>query len=192
MHRSILRGALVAAALLVAPVPAALAQAADPAAVAAQQKAMARLAWMRGLWRGPAQSTGPGGEAKLIQTERIGSALDGTILVIEGKGYMPDGKPGFHAFAVVSYEVATGSYWLTSNAQGRSGRFRLTPTDTGYAWEIPQGPGVVRYVATLADGTWTETGDFAMPGQPARRFFQMTLKRIGDTDWPEAGGVPPR
>lgn len=139
-----------------------------------------------------AQSTGPGGEAKLIQTERIGPALDGTILVIEGKGYMPDGKAGFHAFAVVSYEVATGSYWLTSNAQGRSGRFRLTPTDTGYAWEIPQGPGVVRYVATLADGTWTETGDFAMHGQPARRFFQMTLKRIGDTDWPEAGGVPPR
>lgn len=187
-----LRGALVAMVLLIAPLSPARAQAADPVAVAAQQKAMAKLAWMHGLWRGPAQSTGPGGEAKLVQTERIGPALDGTILVIEGKGYQPDGTSGFHAFAVVTYEAETGSYWLTSNAQGRSGRFKLTPTATGYAWEIPQGPGTVRYVATLADGVWTETGDFVMPGQPARRFFEMTLRRIGDTDWPMGGGVPMR
>lgn len=187
-----LRGALVAMALLVAPIPQALAQATDAAAVAAQQKAMAKLGWMRGLWRGPAQSSGPRGEIALTQTERIGPALAGTILVIEGKGYMPDGSPAFGAFGVINYDVEGQRYWMTSNALGRSGRFQVTVTDAGYAWEIPQGRGVLRYVVTREDGKWVETGDLVAPGRPTRRLFQMTLTRIGDTDWPEAGGVPPR
>lgn len=66
----------------------------------------------------------------------------------------------------------------------------LTPTDKGYGWEIPAGPNaVIRYTATLADGTWTEVGDYVAAGGQPRRVFEMNLKRVGDTDWPAAGGL---
>lgn len=179
---------LAALALLV-PVTA-HAQAVDTAAIAAQQAAMARFSWMHGIWRGPAVAQMPEGEHRVTQTERIGGFLDGTVTVMEGKGYQADGSVGFHAFGVLSYEPATKTYWLTSHAQGRAGKFELKPTDTGYVWEIPAGPATIRYTATLEGGTWTEVGDYIMGEQPPHRFFTMTLKRVGDTGWPEAGGVP--
>jgi len=179
----------LAAALLVPAV--APAQVADPAALAAQRAAMDRLAWMRGTWRGPAVTRGPGGEHRVTQTERIGSFLDGTLTLIEGKGYNPDGSTGFHAFGVVSFDPASGKYTLSSSAQGRRGEFVLTPTKDGYVWEIPAGPAVIRYTATRDGKTWHEVGDRIVAGGAPQRFFEMTLTRIGDTDWPEAGSVGP-
>lgn len=166
------------------------AQAADTAAIAAQQAALKKLDWMRGLWRGTAETMTPAGPLKMIQTERIGSMLDGTLLVIEGKSYRADGSAPFHAFAVLSYDQASQKYTLASHAQGRAGAFPFTLTDTGYTWETPAGPNaVVRYTATFAGGTYSEVGDYVMQGQPPRRFFTMTLKRVGDTEWPAAGGM---
>lgn len=180
----------MAALALVLAVPAtAYAQGADTAAIDAQRAAMQKLDWMNGTWRGPATSQSPQGEHKVTQTERIGPFLDGTLKVIEGKGYNADGSTGFHAFGVVSYDPASKTYWLTSSAQGRAGKFQMTLTDTGYVWEIPAGPATIRYTATRAGGSWTEVGDYVASGQPPRRFFTMTLTRLGDTDWPEAGGV---
>lgn len=180
---------LAAVALALSVPSMAFAQAADTAAMAAQQEAMKKLDWMNGKWRGPAVTQSPQGEHEVTQTERIGGFLDGTLKVIEGKGYNPDGSTGFHAFGVVTYDTAAKTYWMTSSAQGRSGKFQLTPSDNGYVWEIPAGPATIRYTATLADGKWTEVGDYVAPGQPPRRFFTMTLTRLGDTDWPEAGGM---
>ena len=42
----------------------------------------------------------------------------------------------------------------------------------------------------MIKGSWTEVGDYVAPDQPPRRFFTMTLTRVGDGDWPQAGGVP--
>ena len=176
------------AALLLTPL-AAHAQAADTAAIAAQQAAMQKLDWMDGVWRGPAVSQGPQGEHRVTQTERIGGFLGGTLKMMEGKGYQADGSIGFNAFGVVSYDAQTQSYCLTSWAQGRAGKFPLTLTATGYVWEIPAGPQTIRYTATLADGVWTEVGDYIAAGQPPRRFFTMTLRRVGDSAWPSAGGI---
>ncbi|HEX8303227.1 DUF1579 domain-containing protein [Sphingomonas sp.] len=170
-------------------VPAAQAQATDTAAIAAQKEAMRKLDWMHGVWRGPAVSQTPQGAHEVTQTERIGSFLDGTLTVMEGKGYNADGSVGFNALGVVSYDAQAKSYWLTSWALGRGGKFPMTVTDAGYVWEIPTGAMTIRYTATLADGTWTEVGDYIAPGQPARPFFKMTLKRAGDSAWPSAGGI---
>ncbi|NIJ21952.1 hypothetical protein FHS95_003663 [Sphingomonas naasensis] len=180
---------IVVCALALGVPAAAQAQAADMATIAAQQAAMAKLAAMLGIWRGPATSTTPRGEIRMTQTERVGSFLDGTLTLVEGKAYMADGKVGFHAFGAISYDAATQSYWMSSHAQGRSGRFQLTLTDTGWTWEVPAGPATIRYVASFAGGKWTETGDYVAPGQPPRRIFEMTLSRVGDTDWPEVGSV---
>ena len=42
---------------------------------------------------------------------------------------------------------------------------------------------------TLED-TLREVGDRIMPGKEPVRFFEMNLKRVGDTDWPAGGAIP--
>ncbi|MDB5704865.1 MAG: hypothetical protein JWN66_1981 [Sphingomonas bacterium] len=178
-----------AVTLALAPFTGAAAQVADPAMIDAERAAIARLDWMNGTWRGPAATQMPGGEHKVTQTERIGNFLGGTVKVVEGKGFNPDGSVGFNAFAVISYDPGTKAYTFRSYAQGRAGTFTITPTGNGYVWEIPAGPMTLRYTATLESGKWHEVGDRVMPGQPPQRFFDMTLTRVGDTDWPAVGGM---
>jgi hypothetical protein len=166
----------------------------DPATlIAAQREAMLRLASMDGVWRGTAWTILPSGEKHTItQTERIGPFLDASVKVIEGRGYEPDGKVTFNAFGTISYNPATRVYTLHSHAQGQVGDFVLTPTTDGYVWEIPAGPMTIRYTAVIKDGAWREVGDRILPGKEPVRFFEMNLKRIGDTNWPAAGAVSPK
>ncbi|MDQ1558039.1 MAG: hypothetical protein QOD32_1099 [Pyrinomonadaceae bacterium] len=163
----------------------------DPAAlVAAQREAMQRLAIMDGVWRGAAWTVLPSGERhNITQTERIGPFLDGSVKVIEGRGYEPDGKVTFNAFGTISYNPATRAYTLHSYAQGQVGDFALTPTADGYVWEIPAGAMTIRYTAVIKDGAWREVGDRIVSGKEPVRFFEMNLKRVSDTDWPRAGAV---
>ena len=166
----------------------------DPATlIAAQREAMARLAIMDGVWRGPAWTIlQTGVRHNITQTERIGPFLDGSVKVIEGRGYDPDGKVTFNAFGTISYNAATRAYTLHSYAQGQVGDFVLTPTADGYTWEIPAGPMMIRYTAVIKDGAWREVGDRIMPGKEPVRFFEMNLKRVGDTSWPADGAISPK
>jgi hypothetical protein len=75
---------------------------------------------------------------------------------------------------------------------GYAGDFNHTPSADGYVWEIPAGPMTIRYTAHLKDGVWNEVGDRVAQGQAPVRFFEMNLKRVGDTDWPAAGAIPAR
>ena len=153
---------------------------------------MAKLSWMDGNWQGPAETTTPNGPHRVTQTERIGNLLGGTIKLLEGKGFTADGSIGFNAFGVVSYDADAKTYSLHSYALGREGSFALTPTATGYVWEIPAGPATIRYTATLKDGLWTEVGDRIVGDNPPQRFFEMNLTRMGDSDWPVAGSLTPK
>jgi hypothetical protein len=166
----------------------------DPAAIAAaQREAMTRLASMDGTWRGSAWTLLASGEQHTItQTERVGPFLDGAVKVIEGRGYEGDGRVGFNALGIISYDPGTRAYAIHSYAQGRVGDFVLTPTADGYTREISAGPMTIRYTATIDNGTWREVGDRIAPGRDPVRFFEMTLHRLGDTDWPAAGAVKPR
>jgi hypothetical protein len=166
----------------------------DPATlIAAQREAMKPLAMMDGVWRGPAWTILPSGKKHTItQTERIGPFLDGSVKVIEGRGYDPDGKVTFNAFGTISYNPNTRVYTLHSYAQGQAGDFVLTSTADGYVWEIPAGPMTIRYTAVIKDGKWREVGDQIMPGKEPVRFFEMNLTRVGNTDWPAAGAVVPK
>ena len=163
------------------------------ALIAAQKQAMAPLAYMDGVWRGPAWTILPSGEKHTVtQTERIGPFLDGSVKMIEGRGYNPDGKVGFNAFATISYDTVKQGFTLHSHAMGMVGDFVLKPTPEGYTWEIPAGPATIRYTAVIKDGGWREVGDYMMPGKEPSRFFEMTLKRVSDTTWPAGGAVPPK
>jgi hypothetical protein len=163
------------------------------ALLAAQREAMKPLAIMDGVWRGPAWTILPSGEKhNVTQTERIGPFLGGSIKVLEGRGYNEDGSVGFNAFGIVSYNPQSKTYSLHSHAMGQAGDFVLTPTADGYIWEIPAGPVTIRYTAVIKDGAWREVGDRIIPGKDPIRFFEMNLKRIGDSDWPGAGAISPK
>src|SRR5712692_1674396 len=166
----------------------------DPATlIAAQREAMVPLAFMDGVWKGPAWIILPSGEKHdITQTERIGPFLDGAVKVIEGRGYGSDGKVTFNAFGTISFDPAKKIYTLHSYAMGNVGDFVITPSGDGYTWEIPAGPVTIRYTAVVKDGTLKEVGDRIAPGKEPVRFFEMTLKRIGDTTWPAGGAIPPK
>ena len=164
----------------------------ESATLAAQREAMAQLAILDGVWRGEASMLSPSGErARITQTERIGSFLGGTIKVIEGRGYRPDGTVGFNALGIVSYDPAKRAYSMRSYAQGRSGDFTFKPRPDGYSWKVPVPGALIRYTATIRDGTLHEVGERLAPEREPMRFFEMRLKRVGDTDWPAANPVPP-
>ena len=181
----------VAPLLLSAPLTA---QRPDPAALqASQRQAMAAFAHMDGVWRGTAWSITPSGRHEIVQTERIGPLLGGTVRVIEGRGYNADGTTGFNAFGVISYNPASRAYTLSSWAQGQSGVFPIRPTEDGYVWEVPAGPGaIIRYTATIRDGSLREIGERIVGDAPPMQFFEMNLRRIGDTTWPSGDPVPMR
>src|SRR5438093_12006190 len=91
----------------------------DPAqTIAAEREAMAQLSWMDGRWRGEAVTQTAAGEHRVIQTERIGPLLDGSIKLLEGRAFRPDGTTGFNAFGVISFDPASQRHALHSDAQG--------------------------------------------------------------------------
>jgi hypothetical protein len=165
----------------------------DPAArIAKQQAAMKALSWMDGVWRGPAVTTRPGGQKITVtQTERSGPLLGGAVHVVEGRGYNADGSIGFNALGIISYDPDKDAYSMRSYAMGQAGDFPLTVTPNGAIWTIAAGPATIRYTITAKDGVWHEVGERVVEGQAPFQFFEMTLKRIGDSSWPAAGAIPP-
>lgn len=183
---------LAGAAALVHPATSAEPERHDPSAkIAAQRAAMAPLARLDGQWRGTATIHLPSGETReLTQTERVGGFLDGSIEVIEGRGYGPDGKVELNAFAIISFDPKTQAYNFRSYAHGQAGDFVFKPTDDGFTWDIPAGPTTIRYTAVVTEDTWTETGVRMVPGQDPVPMVTLALKRVGASDWPAEGAVP--
>ena len=85
---------------------------------------------------------------------------------------------------------ATKSFTFHAHGQGRVGDFEMAMRSDGYSWDIPAGPMTIRYTATIKDGTWREVGDRIASGKEPVRFFEMNLKRVGDSAWPGAGAIP--
>lgn len=155
-------------------------------------EAMGKLAFMKGMWEGPAAGINhDGSKYSTHQTERAGTMLGGDVMVIEGRGYKEDGTVSFNALGVISWDSQKNKYEFRSYAQGFSGTFDFELTSDGYIWEVPAGPTLMRYKAVVKEGNWKEIGERIVPGQPPVQIFEMNLKRIGDTDWPAGNPVPP-
>jgi hypothetical protein len=187
---------ILLAAPLCGVVPTAQAQAGPEmaATINAQKEALKALSFMDGEWRGPAWTVQRDGKRnEIIQTERIGPMLDGSIKLMEGRGYRPDGTTGFNAFGVLSHDPATKTWRLTSWAQGHQGNFAVTPTADGYTWTIPAGPkATIRYTAVIKGDSFKEIGEYMAEGQPPRQTFEMNLTRVGPSAWPSAGALGPK
>ena len=187
-------GLLAALVVFMSPIIAS-AQDADAAKrIASQREAMVELKRLDGVWRGPAWILQADGQKReFVQTERIGPFLDGSIKVIEGRGYAPDGRVTFNALGIVSYSPNSKSFSMHSYAMGFAGDFAFTPLPDGYMWTTPAGPNAaIRYKATIVGDAFTEVGDRIVEGKDPMRIFEMHLKRVSDTDWPSAGAIPQR
>ena len=161
--------------------------------LAAERTALQPLAFMDGVWRGPAWTILPSGEKHAVtQTERIGPFLGGGVKVLEGRGYNADSTVGFNALGIISFDPGKQAYTLHSYAMGMAGDFAFTPVPNGYRWEIPAGPMTIRYTAVVRDGKWHEIGERLMPGKDPVQFFEMNLVRVADSDWPAAGAISAR
>ena len=182
----------IAAALLAAPAAAQPSGPWDPAArLAAQREALKALAIMDGAWRGHAETDRH--PAGFTHTERVGTLLDGTIRLVEGRSYDASGGTQFNAFAAISYDPARKAYVMHSYAMGFAGDFPLAVRPDGYSWTQPAGPGTeIRYTATIKGREWVETGERVVNGGASQKVFEMKLRRLGPTAWPQEGAVGPR
>jgi hypothetical protein len=185
-----------AATLAVGAMPA-LAQEPDPVVVAArmdaQRAAMAKLARLDGEWRGEAWVMNRTGVRRtFVQAERVGNMLDGTIKVVEGRGF-EDETMTFNAFATITYDPDKQTYSMRTNTWGYQSDVPLEATEDGFIWTLQAGPnGLVRYTAVIKDGTWVESGEFVPTGGKGMKFMEMTLRRLGDSKWPAAGALGPK
>lgn len=190
MHRvALLLAILATPALAQPPVPRPVPTAPD-ARLAVQRDAMRALAFMDGEWRGPADVAGG---HQITQTERVGPLLDGAVRLVEGRGYDTQGVTRFNAVAMISYDLERRRYMMRSHAMGYVGDFPLEVRPNGFSWQLPAGPGaIVRYTATIENGTWHEVGERIAGDSPPVRMVEMRLTRIGPSRWPAEGAVPPR
>lgn len=191
--KTLLLALLLASAAEPAPSPAAAPSGPwDPAArLAAQREAMKALDFLDGAWRGRGQTDRfPAG---FIHTERVGPLLDGTVKVVEGRSYDESGATRFNAFGIISYDPVRRAFVMHSYAMGFAGDFPLEVRPDGYSWTQPAGGGaVIRYSATVKGAEWRETGERAVEGQPPQKVFEMLVRRLGPTAWPQEGAVGPR
>lgn len=164
----------------------------DPAVrLAAQREAMKALDFMDGAWRGEARTDRlPAG---FVHTERSGTLLDGTVRLIEGRSYDDKGGTRFNALATISYDPARKTYSMRSYAMGYAGDFPLAVRPDGYSWVQPAGRGAeIRYTATVKSDEWVETGERVADGAPPVKIFEMRVRRVGPTTWPQQGAVGSR
>jgi len=160
------------------------------ASITEQARKVAQLSMIDGEWRGTATTFTPRGPITHVQTERAGPLLDGSIRVVEGRGYDRSGATVFNALGVIHVDAATGKLMMHSHAAGKAGLFEINLTGKGYVWEIPAGPASIRYTATIEGGRWHEIGERIVPGRPPMKFFEMDLRKIGEGGWPAASPVP--
>ena len=184
-------GTILLAASAVLASPATAQRPGEEALRAEQRAAMEAFAWTDGVWRGTAWSQTPQGEITLTQTERIGTMSDGTVRIIEGRGYGEDGELLFNAVAMIGFDPVADEYVMTTSAGGRTGRPWFKATETGFEWGFETGPAKIRYVAVHDDGSWSQEGFVTMGDAEPRKFLTMDLKCIGDTDWPGEGSIGP-
>ena len=151
----------------------------------------APLAIFDGVWIGPARMTLPDGSVNTFeQMERIGPMLGGEIRVMEGKARGPDGATLFNAFTVFS-EAAGGGIEMRSHVWGDESSRVIALKPDGYVWRMDTPGGAITYDITVRNGVWHETGVITLASGATVPFFEMTLTRQGDSDWPRANTAFP-
>ncbi len=141
----------------------------------ALQKNMRQIAFMEGQWEGSGWMMGPDRKKhEFVQTENISYKLDGTALLIEGRG-VNNGLVIHDALAIINYDKEKGHYNFRSYLRnGRSGDYKAEIMDDKLFW-YPS--SFLRYIITINEnGQWYEIGEINKDGN-WYQFFEMTLTK---------------
>jgi hypothetical protein len=164
--------AIAAGALLTPAAPAQ--QRPDPAA---QKAAMQKLKFLAGTWTGEAVVSHPSGQIAVQQTETVQYRLDGLLMVIEGIGRNPEGKPVFQAFAVISVDPS-GLYRIRAWNEGRFVETEMKVGENGFEWGFQPGPvTILNRMEIDQQGRWNETSEATLADGRKVHSVRMTLKR---------------
>ncbi len=148
--------------------------------------AVDQVAFLVGQWKGSGWvAEGPGKRSEFQQTERVQKWANGTALIIQGEGSVPDSATGemkvvFQAAAFLAYDTRTSTFSML-NAGGTGQTLLNTPevSRNRLVWGYEAGGNQIRYVITLtADGRWHEIGEMTRDGGKRwDQFFFMELER---------------
>ena len=151
-------------------------EAADPGLAAMQAVSFFEGRWQGEGWsrRGPAEPVG------FTSTETVESRLGGRVLIVEGLHHAKEGgEVVHHALATISYDPEAGGYRFRSHlADGRSGDYSGRLEDGAFVWGYEMPMGRIRFTIRIADGHWSEIGEFSADGEQWRQFFSMELDRV--------------
>jgi len=145
------------------------------------KSAMAKLAILEGQWQGTGWIQQGNSRSEFSQTEDVQSKLDGTTLLIEGKGYEND-MLKFNAMAIASFDPIADKYRFHSFLN--DGRFTAAEgwfdDENVFHWQfaVPS-RGTVRYTIVLTEESWQEKGAFnPVNTEQWYPFMEMNLTKI--------------
>lgn len=166
--------------LLLTAVTPALAEeeAADPGL-----EAMRAIALFEGQWEGEGwMRRGPTEPTPFRSTEKVESRLGGRVLIVEGLHQAKESdEVVHHALATISYDPEAANYRFRSHLEdGRAGDYTGQLEDGAFIWGFEMPMGRIRYTIRVADGHWSEIGEFSADGEQWNQFFAMELDRKSD------------
>jgi len=140
---------------------------------------MNKLSALIGDWEGSGwYQQGRSERHNIKQHEHIESKLNGTVLLVEGKGYIAD-TLSFNALAFFSFDQEKNSYKIESHlADGKSTIATGSFNENGqfiWGFKVPQGN--IRYTMTITDTTWNEYGEYSSDGEQWWEFMEMNLTK---------------
>ena len=156
----------------------------------AQQEAMKALAFLDGEWRGSSKVLRRDGWASTTQSERVGVMLDGSVRMIEAKGYESDGRASFDVLRIISYEPESKTYSMRSYQSGLVGDHELSITDDGFTLQSESSNNsTVRYEASVKNGVWTETATRVPARGEPETYVEVRMKRQRSSGWAATGAA---
>jgi len=161
------------------------AQGTPPQLIENAQDKLKALSWLEGEWTGSSwMQMGPDRRESAGVREIAEFRLDGTLLLLEGRGTTDEGAVVHSAVGVISVDPATGDYAMRAYRPG--GVYvdaDLEVTDSGLVWGFDNPhAGRIRYTVTHDEAdNWVEHGEISRDGgQTWLPFFGMTLSRLRD------------
>lgn len=181
-----IRLAAISLALTLSIAPPAMAQDPRSAAILAEQREkIDAFDWADGIWRGEASYQMGSQSGHLIQTERVSDYLGESVKLVEGRGYVEaTGQSVFNALGIIKWHPELKAYRIHTFAQGNSGVYPIRLQADGYDWWIDTPVGKMLYETRVKDGVWREVGYRVAADGAKTQFFEMTLRRVADPDWP--------
>ena len=143
---------------------------------------MQALPPLTGHWKGGGTiRMGTREPVSFVGEETVETRLDGRVVLIEGKHFLPDrSRMVHHAFAMLTYDEQAGGYrFRTHLSNGRGGEYPARMENGALIWEMDSPQGRTEYIITIEDDEWKEIGRIERDGE-WHDFFEMKLRRTSE------------